>query len=65
MWADGFHNMSALWRKLKMMFLLASMKSFTNSKNLLLTAKETWIINSDAAVAKIFKIRKYFKKQTF
>ncbi len=51
--------------KLKMMIPLAAMKSLSNSKNLLMTAKESCIINSDAAVSKIFKIRKCFKKQTF
>jgi hypothetical protein len=54
-----------LWRKLVMMFPLASMKSLTNFKNLLMTDQKSWIINSDAAVAKIFKIINCIKKQTF
>jgi hypothetical protein len=48
-----------------MMLLLASKKSLTNSKNLLMTAQKSWITNSDAAVAKIFKIINCIKKQTF
>jgi hypothetical protein len=48
-----------------MMLPLASMKSLTNSKNLLMTAQKSWIINFDEAVAKIFKIINCIKKQTF
>ncbi len=65
--ADGFHNICLTYcgEKLKMMLLLASKKSLTNSKNLLMTVQKSWIINSDAAVAKIFKIINCIKKQTF
>jgi hypothetical protein len=64
---DGFHNICLTYcgEKLKIMLLLASKKSLTNSNNLLMTAQKSWIINSDAAVAKIFKIINCFKKQTF